>query len=543
MATSVAVDVHEGDEEFFTVDFESATSNTQLQQPNACCTGQQDCKMPSIFDIVKAGALVPLQTFVEIHGVNILSNRDADGNTPAHWACLKGHKVMMLYIVELNGPVNEPGQNEVGQRPIHWACVTGQVSIVNLLLQLNISIDVADNKGFTPLIVAAQYGQTVLAGFLIGRGASLYVVDKEGDTALHWAASKGHNELMRMLIYLGFNPNQSDSWGQVPLHMACINGNLTSVKELCEQDKVDMKIVDKKGKTPLMLATGRKHETVVTYLKKEFKQRSSLFPKVDLGSVVFGPPGNSKGPLLIVILTLLCWGYPVYILKCIPMTWLDLQLTHMIFIGTNIIMWIALYYSNVVDPGFLAQNTSEYDETLRQIGNYDTINQGISPFSNLCHTCRTVKIVRSKHCRTCNRCVKSFDHHCPYVYNCVGINNRVWFITFVTAVFIMCISGNYLAIYMMYYGDWSWLLFLGILEICLFTCITFFILSTSFYQICFNLTTNERVNWKRYKYLQDGKGKYYNPYDRGIIQNILEFLHIKSSLSENQVEFMNVTVV
>lgn len=45
----------------------------------------------------------------------------------------------------------------------------------------------------------------------------------------------GHNELMRLLIYSGFNPRQKDNYGQTPLHLACINGNLTAVKELCEQ--------------------------------------------------------------------------------------------------------------------------------------------------------------------------------------------------------------------------------------------------------------------------------------------------------------------
>jgi len=58
-------------------------------------------------------------------------------------------------------------------------------------VQLGVSIEVADMKGCTPLIVASQYGQTMLVGYLIGKGASLLVTDREGDTALHWAAFKG----------------------------------------------------------------------------------------------------------------------------------------------------------------------------------------------------------------------------------------------------------------------------------------------------------------------------------------------------------------
>jgi len=74
-----------------------------------------------------------------------------------------------------------------------------------------VSIEVADMKGCTPLIVATQYGQTMLVGYLIGRGASLLVTDREGDTALHWAAFKGdylpllYMTVIQMYCYLLFD--------------------------------------------------------------------------------------------------------------------------------------------------------------------------------------------------------------------------------------------------------------------------------------------------------------------------------------------------
>lgn len=58
-------------------------------------------------------------------------------------------------------------------------------------VQAGVSIDSVDNKGCTPLIIAAQYGRTMLAGFLMGKGSRLQITDKEGDNALHWAAFKG----------------------------------------------------------------------------------------------------------------------------------------------------------------------------------------------------------------------------------------------------------------------------------------------------------------------------------------------------------------
>lgn len=40
---------------------------------------------------------------------------------------------------------------------------------------------------------------------------------------------------------------------------------------------------------------------------------------------------------------------------------------------------------------------------------------------------------------------------------------------------------------------------------------------------CMNLTTNEMFNYKRYPYLRDKRGRYFNPFSRGPILNLLEF--------------------
>lgn len=67
------------------------------------------------------------------------------------------------------------------------------------------------------------------------------------------------------------------------------------------------------------------------------------------------------------------------------------------------------------------------------------ILQLIDPIQ-LCPDCLVVRTPRSKHCAVCNRCVERFDHHCPWLNNCVGVSNHVHFIIFLTLLVTNIIS-------------------------------------------------------------------------------------------------------
>ncbi|KIM24461.1 hypothetical protein M408DRAFT_231928 [Serendipita vermifera MAFF 305830] len=62
-----------------------------------------------------------------------------------------------------------------------------------------------------------------------------------------------------------------------------------------------------------------------------------------------------------------------------------------------------------------------------------------------CVSCMAQKPLRSKHCRHCDRCVARHDHHCPWVWNCVGLGNHRQFIVFVSTLVLGIIAFDYLA--------------------------------------------------------------------------------------------------
>ncbi len=44
-----------------------------------------------------------------------------------------------------------------------------------------------------------------------------------------------------------------------------------------------------------------------------------------------------------------------------------------------------------------------------------------------CTRCNLEQPLRSKHCRKCGFCVATYDHHCPWIGNCIGEKSRLPF--------------------------------------------------------------------------------------------------------------------
>lgn len=105
--------------------------------------------------------------------------------------------------------------------PLHKAAELGDaVQVRRLLAERPDQVDVRNNRGETPLHLAARYGHKDAARVLLEKGADANARDRFSHTPLHAAATSGRGELVPLLVSHGADLDATDLHGRTPLFIA-----------------------------------------------------------------------------------------------------------------------------------------------------------------------------------------------------------------------------------------------------------------------------------------------------------------------------------
>ncbi|CAG7729658.1 unnamed protein product [Allacma fusca] len=126
------------------------------------------------------------------------------------------------------------------------------------------------------------------------------------------------------------------------------------------------------------------------------------------------------------------------------------------------LVMVNMFKTSCSDPGILPRASAQESEFIEKSyasahglrpppRTKDIVVNGQTIKSKYCFTCKMFRPPRASHCGVCDNCVDRFDHHCPFLGNCIGKRNYRNFYTFIVslsllAVFVLSCSITHLAL-------------------------------------------------------------------------------------------------
>ncbi|XWS28845.1 hypothetical protein CRYUN_Cryun25bG0106600 [Craigia yunnanensis] len=173
-----------------------------------------------------------------------------------------------------------------------------------------------------------------------------------------------------------------------------------------------------------------------------------------------------------------------------------------VFNGEMIMLILGLCWIMLKDPGFVAQESFYSDELDESsVLGIQTHNEG------------SLLQMTVRYCKSCNTFVQGFDHHCPAFGNCIGQKNYVLFMVLLvgfitTETFYIFFSSQFASKFPVLEEIRLDTNFISVMarSTLLFSLLQvlwqLLFLIWHVYCICFNIRTEEWVNWKKYPEFQ-----------------------------------------
>lgn len=296
----------------------------------------------------------------------------------------------------------------LGLTALHYAVMNDNLDLACFFLNIGADLQARTRLGMTVMHLAARANSPVcLAYFCETEGMSWADRANGGPTPMHEAARYGSDHALLLLLAwdeAGKTLQSRDELGNSPLHLALAAGKRQTAAILMQYG-ADSKAVNDKGESAHQIAASSEDFSI----RRLVKSNSLL---VSCGVMAPRSREGRKWRLVVLaefVLIAINGFTAIFSFDFLPFSAL--------WLGLVLLLQQCFFY--------LTLFTSPYTPATPQQSLLELYRWNNK--ARVCPFCRILQPSRAIHCPTCARCIARFDHHCPWVNNCIGAANFAYF--------------------------------------------------------------------------------------------------------------------
>lgn len=207
-----------------------------------------------------------------------LTIKDRSGHTPFAAAMTTRNNKAAQAILDREPTAAEQVDNK-GRNFLHTAIQKTDIESVLFLISVhaNVNSRTQDSHKLTPLHLAVMAGSEIIVRNLLLAGVAVNEKTQNGETALHLAAVRDHSQIVSILIENGIDVDSMDENLNNALHVAVQQANLSTVKTLLTECRINAEATNAKGQNPLHIL-GQYGKDNAAAMFELFRETMSEYP-------------------------------------------------------------------------------------------------------------------------------------------------------------------------------------------------------------------------------------------------------------------------